>query len=237
MRNTLATPIVVFDIDGTLTDTVALHQRAFEAALRSFDFPRLRTQWGSYRHHSDSAIFREAWEEAGFDGEPPLQLLEARYQREYDALCDTDASEARACEEIAGASQLLAQIAQAGWIAAFATGSLRHGAHRKMALLTHAVDAELLATASEHETREDIVQAAIDKARARHGVPAGGRVVSIGDGVWDLLTARALGLEFVGIGDADRAKQLAQIDADVVVRGDLRDVGRLLGCYDPDAGA
>jgi phosphoglycolate phosphatase-like HAD superfamily hydrolase len=228
--NIPATPIVVFDIDGTLTDTVALHQRAFEAALRSFEFPRLRTQWGTYRHHSDSAIFREAWEEAGFDGEPPLQLLEARYQREYDALCDVQAHGEMACDEIAGASQLLAHIAQAGWIAAFATGSLRHGAHRKMALLTHGFDADLLATASEHETREDIVQAAIDKARAKHGVPAGGRVVSIGDGEWDLITARTLGLEFVGIGDAARAAQLARIDAGVVVRGDLRDVGLLLGC-------
>jgi phosphoglycolate phosphatase-like HAD superfamily hydrolase len=223
--NIPARPIVVFDIDGTLTDTVVLHQRAFEAALRTFNFPRLRTAWGNYRHHSDSAIFREAWDEAGFEGEPPLHMLEERYRSEFDVLCD-----ATPCDEIAGASQLLADVEQAGWIAAFATGSLRHGAHRKMALLSHPFDHDLLATASEHETREEIVQAAIDKARAKHGVPSGGRVVSIGDGVWDLLTARALGLEFVGVGDEARARQLREIDAGVAVHGNLVDVGRLLGC-------
>ena len=225
--NITARPIVVFDIDGTLTKTVEIHQRAFEAALRSFDFPKLRTDWGSYKHHSDSAIFREAWDESGFAGSLPLPVLEERFRTEFD----TVSSNAAACGEVAGASQLLAQIERAGWIAAFATGSLRHGALKKMALLDHPYDVDLLVTASEHETREEIVQAAIDKARAKHGVLVGGRVISIGDGVWDLLTARALKLEFVGIGDAARAAQLARIDADVVVQPDLRGVGRLIGCH------
>lgn len=38
--------IAVFDIDGTLTDSVALHQVAFLEAVASFVFPHLDTDWG-----------------------------------------------------------------------------------------------------------------------------------------------------------------------------------------------
>lgn len=78
------TSIVVFDIDGSLTDSVAPHQVAFEAALCSYPFPALRTEWASYKHHSDSAIFREAWEEAQFDGNPGMKGIEARFRSAFD---------------------------------------------------------------------------------------------------------------------------------------------------------
>ena len=55
----MKTSIAVFDIDGTLTDSVALHQAAFAEALQTFGFPALEMDWPNYQHHSDSAIFLE----------------------------------------------------------------------------------------------------------------------------------------------------------------------------------
>jgi len=69
--------IVIFDIDGTLTDSVAQHQSAFESAVR----PSLRTDWSSYTHHTDSAIFEQAWEEARFEGRADLSKLESQYRK------------------------------------------------------------------------------------------------------------------------------------------------------------
>jgi phosphoglycolate phosphatase-like HAD superfamily hydrolase len=217
--------IVVFDIDGTLTDSVAIHQRAFEAALRSFNFPALRTDWGSYRHHSDSAIFYEAWLDAGFSGQAPMPILEERFEREFKTLIA-----ATTIREIDGASQLLNDITHAGWIAAFATGSLRYGAEKKLAVLSAPIDLELLATASEHESREEIVQAAVAQAKKKHVVTDACRIISIGDGLWDLITARNLSLEFVAIGDDRRARQLQEIDPDVAIRPNLCDMASVLGC-------
>lgn len=85
------------------------------------------------------------------------------------------------------------------WVACFATGSFRYGALRKLDALTSPTDLDLLVTASEHQTREEIVSASIERARQKHSMSEVDRVLAIGDGLWDLLTARNLGLEFLGI--------------------------------------
>ena len=66
----------------------------------------------------------------------------------------------------------------------------------------------MLVTASEHVTREEIVTAAIMAAISRHG-GSPDRIVSVGDGLWDLKTAEALGLSFLGIGTGENALVLS----------------------------
>ena len=78
--------VIVLDIDGTLTDSVGQHQAAFKRALRSFPFDNLDTDWGGYRHHTDSGIFAEAWARGGMRGSPPFDDLESRYAQAYDAV-------------------------------------------------------------------------------------------------------------------------------------------------------
>ncbi len=210
--------IVVFDIDGTLTDSVKAHQSAFEGALRSFDFPSLRTDWGSYKHHSDSAIFTEAWHEAGRNGDADLDRLEAEYAWRYDkAVC------AAPFFEIPGAGRFVDYLRAEGWAIAFATGSLRHGAIHKLSIAGIDGREEIVVSASELETREAIVARAGELAckATRQNTP--GRVVSIGDGIWDLKTACNLGYEFIGIGFAGKGVALEELGARV-----YQDFGKLM---------
>lgn len=196
--------IAVFDIDGTLTNSVRPHQIAFEAALRSFNFPALRTQWDTYKDHSDSAIFREAWEEAGLSSELALEALEARYLAEYNAAVLT-----HSVTEIPGASAFLRRLEQSpDWRVVFATGSLREGAKRKLEVVGVDPSAAVVITASEFQTREDIVSTAVRAAKLRFSVPHPARVVSVGDGIWDLKTAQNLGYEFIGIALGAKAEAL-----------------------------
>lgn len=205
------TSIVVLDIDGTLTDSVGPHQRAYLDALTSFGFPALRTDWAAYRHHTDSGIFAEAWAEAGFDGRPDLQRLGTLYRQAFDAAVDGEP-----ITEIPGAGAFLGALGTSCWVPVFATGSLRHGAVHKLSALKAPVDLDLLVTASEFETREAIVRAALEAAQAKHGIPSPARMVSIGDGLWDLKTARTLGLEFIGIANGSKAQTLRDHGATAV---------------------
>ncbi len=207
----MKTSIIVFDIDGTLTDSVALHQAAFLDALQSFGFPNLETDWSKYRHHSDSAIFAEAWADAGWDAPAPLEKLENRYREAYD-LRSVEAN----LREIPGAAHFLASLDDSPWIPVFATGSLRHGALHKMIATNLPFDDRLLVSASEHETREEIVTHAIQAGRPQLSQDQPDRVVSVGDGLWDLLTAKALDLEFVGIASGDKAATLSAKGAEVL---------------------
>jgi len=172
-------------------------------ALRSFGFPILRTDWASYRHHSDSAILQEAWDDAGLSGVANMAHLEAEYRAAFDAEVIRNP-----IQEISGSTAFLAELDQTEWVACFATGSLRYGALRKLEILGVAVDIDLFVTASEHQTRENIVGAAIDRAVQKHAISRPNRVLSIGDGLWDLLTAQSLGIEFLGIGVGLKAELL-----------------------------
>jgi phosphoglycolate phosphatase-like HAD superfamily hydrolase len=201
--------IAVFDIDGTLTDSVALHQRAFEASMRRFDFPALNTDWSSYRHHSDTGIFEEAWLLGEMPGPADFAQLEAHFVVDFDREHGTTPT-----AEIAGASAFLEGLSREGWLPGFATGSLRHGALAKLQALGIDYDPDLLVTASEFRAREDIVGAAIERGRTKYGL-APERIVSIGDGLWDFHTAEALKLDFVGIGSGPKADALRALGARV----------------------
>lgn len=194
--------VIVFDIDGTLTDSVSVHQFAFRSALQNFKFPALRTDWSSYRHHSDSAILTEAWEEANLGGKADMLRLEREYARFYD-----EAVRKTPFSEIRGARRFIDYMRKQGWIVVFATGSLRYGALHKLSVIGLDGESEILVTASEFETREEIVGRAVELGSAANGGQKPHRVISIGDGVWDLTTARNLGYEFFGI-DSRRRKLL-----------------------------
>ncbi|GAA6203172.1 HAD family hydrolase [Aquicoccus sp. SU-CL01552] len=209
-------PVAIFDIDGTLTDSVRQHQTAFEQALRAFDFPALCTDWASYRHHSDSAIFEEAWEDAGWGSLPDHPALEQSYAIAYD-----EAVRHLPVDEIAGASAFIAHLKASGWGVAFATGSLRHGALHKLSVLGIDGNGEALVTASEARTREQIVSEAVTLVRSDGETP---RVVSFGDGLWDLKTAQNLGFEFFGIGSGSKAEALKARGA--TVHSNFRGLGR-----------
>ena len=199
--------VIVLDIDGTLTDSVGQHQAAFKQALRSFPFDNLDTNWGGYRHHTDSGIFAEAWARGGMRGSPPFDDLESRYAQAYDAVASRNP-----IAEINGARQFLETISDR-WIVVFATGSLAHGARHKLSVLGLAAEDHVVVTASEFCTREDLVENAVSRGCAGHGVGRTAQVLSIGDGIWDLKTALHLGYDFLGIGTGPKADQMRDLKA------------------------
>jgi beta-phosphoglucomutase-like phosphatase (HAD superfamily) len=48
--------LIVFDIDGTLTDTVDIHQDAFKKTLQLIGMEHFDDSFGTYKHHTDSYI-------------------------------------------------------------------------------------------------------------------------------------------------------------------------------------
>src|SRR5262245_37843141 len=73
--------------------------------------------------------------------------------------------------------------------------------------------------------RESIVSAAVSRSRSHYGRENFDRIVSVGDGVWDVRTAARLGLAFVGVGSGERAEMLSEAGAGHVIP-DFEDVDR-----------
>lgn len=97
---------------------------------------------------------------------------------------------------------------------ALATGGWRASAELK--LRAAGLDAVLrdglpLVTGDDGVSRREIVEGALREARRHHRIdPAGevDRVVSLGDGTWDLDVAAELGLPFVGVTAGGDARSL-----------------------------
>ena len=188
--------LFVFDIDGTLTDSIGLHIKCFMEALTAVGMTEVDTDWGSYTHHTDSWIFAEIFRR-NVGRSPNIderELFAAKLTQSFNAYVDD-----QPFNEIAGARQFVEQLQTGEAAFAFATGSFRQPAIRKLEKIGLRVPSELIATASEFETREDIVWQAVLAARAYFNVDDFERVISVGDGYWDLMTARNLGINFIGI--------------------------------------
>jgi phosphoglycolate phosphatase-like HAD superfamily hydrolase len=84
----------------------------------------------------------------------------------------------------------------------------------------------VFACADDGRSRADIVRLARDRAEAFYRCQFD-RVVSIGDGVWDLQTAIELDMPFLGIGTGDRADWLRRAGAAIVLP-DYSDFGAFL---------
>mgnify|MGYP000669299615 CR=1 FL=1 len=54
--------LVIFDIDGTLTDTVLLHQKAFTQSLTQLGVQEIDTNYNEYLHHTNSYIAKGIFE-------------------------------------------------------------------------------------------------------------------------------------------------------------------------------
>lgn len=186
--------LVVFDIDGTLTNSERQHQTAYVETMKSFGISNINTNWKSYTHHTDSYILNENYK-VNFNNDFDLSFL-----MEFEVKMTEVMGSLDPIEQISGAQKLLNYLRQKNYAIAFATGSIKAPALLKLqqAQLWH--DEALIATANNHFTREAIVNDAIAKAKSYYQAETFDEIISVGDGLWDLQTARNLNLHFIGVG-------------------------------------
>lgn len=195
--------LVVLDIDGTLTDSVAHHQTAFVAALQQMGVVTINTDFKAYRHHTDAHIAKVIYE---LDRKENFNagLLE-RFEDLLWSLIST-----AGFKEIKGAVRTVNLLEQAtDFGVCYATGSLRKPATYKLHTIGLKFEPGQLVASNEMESREEIVLAAIEQSKYHYEQQQFDRIISIGDGLWDLKTAQALGLEFIGIGTAHKEGLMA----------------------------
>jgi phosphoglycolate phosphatase-like HAD superfamily hydrolase len=221
--------LIVFDIDGTLLQSIATHQLAMAQAMAVSDLVHKDPEWSNYVNHTDSGVFYEAYERSF--GKPPSEAecrdSEALFQTCYDGLrvANTDA-------EIPGAVELLRRLEASGeWLVAYATGSYRGPAEHKLQRLGVTSRSCVLVTASEFRTRRDIVSDAIRQRLAGFEFNHHGRMISVGDGAWDARTAVDLGMHFIDVANDEKAGLLIELGARAVVR-DFVDLPRFMNALE-----
>jgi phosphoglycolate phosphatase-like HAD superfamily hydrolase len=220
--------LAIFDIDGTLTNTNNVDEYCFIKALaETHSIDDIVTDWATYPHTTDSGITQQIFEEK-FGRSPDetelrnfktcfVSLLKAYYQIDSSSFA-----------EIPGAAAALKMLQQdSDWTVAIATGCWRESASLKLKAAN--IDPEDIpaAYAEDGLSREDILKTAVSRALVHSGASCFERIVSIGDGRWDVRTAGRLNFAFLGIGGGERALRLRQAGARDVIE-DFSDYDKLL---------
>jgi HAD superfamily hydrolase (TIGR01509 family) len=183
-------PALLFDLDGTLIDSVYQHVLAWQEALTGFGIEL--SVWKIHRRIGMSgglfvtALLRET---GGSLSSAQIRELNLAHAAAYGRRRDT-------VRVLPGARELLATLTRLDVTWAIATSGLALAARPALAMLGLPADAPLV-------TRDQVRHAKPDPdlflaAAARVGVEIGHAVV-VGDSIWDLLAARRVGALGVGL--------------------------------------
>jgi phosphoglycolate phosphatase-like HAD superfamily hydrolase len=198
--------LVMFDIDGTLTQTDYADEMCFVQALREvFGFTSLNTDWASYTHCSDSGILEELFQQRL--GRSPLTTEISSFQSYFLSLLAA-ATAAQPFRPVAGARDFVWSLMSNSQLAvSLASGAWECSARFKLTsagLDFHQIPAAFSDSAY---AREDIMRASLTKAAQSRSRDSFESVIYVGDGVWDARAARNLGCGFIGI-----SRELARIE-------------------------
>lgn len=188
--------LIIFDIDDTLTKSENQHQTAYVKTMQDFGIKNINHDWKNYLHHTDSYILKENYE-ANFKNEFNFDFIPSFEEKMNASILGLSKT-----EEIKGASKIVHFfMKETDYAICFATGSLLKPAITKLEQASINFVPELVEASNMLYSREEIVNSAIEKAKRYFNVDEFENIISVGDGIWDLKTARNLGIHFLGIRD------------------------------------
>ena len=190
--------LVVFDIDGTLTQTNEVDGRCFEEALRTvLGVEEFDTCWQNYQFVTDSGVAQEISQRYR---DRPISGAEmtALHEKIVELLQKNPAS---SFAEVPGAVDFFQSLVDSDdYAVALATGANELSARYKLETAGIQFEGIPHATSSDAVVREHIMLHALDRASQKHE-RAFTEIAYFGDAVWDENATANLGWQFIGIGE------------------------------------
>ena len=210
--------LAIFDIDGTLTKTNEIDDECFVKALAdSHQIMNIETDWTKYKHVTDSGISLEIFEER-LGRTPNKQDFDKFKSHFIKRLNKFAAKDKSLFAEIKNAKRMLEKLKlEKDWAIAFATGCFLDSAKLKLSIAEINIENVPIATADDSISREEILQIAIEKSLKHFQQPNFEKIVSIGDGVWDVRTAKNLDLHFIGVSNDENAEKLRKEGVEFII--------------------
>ncbi|BAZ37147.1 hypothetical protein NIES4101_30680 [Calothrix sp. NIES-4101] len=199
--------LVIFDIDGTLTQSNDLDNDAFLQTLFDvFGFVEVSNDWISYSHVTDACILKEVCQ--NFLNRIPSSHEVTIFQTRLLKLLTESATNIGGIQPISGASNILSKLLiSPNHHIAYASGAWRVSALFKLQSANLPIENIPYAFSDDDESREGIIKIALNRAEKQYG-QVFSNIIYVGDGIWDIRSAKKLGYGFIGIASGEEAEKL-----------------------------
>ena len=195
---------VIFDIDGTLTETNEVDTTCYLRATRNLlEQNGIDHNWNNYPHATDPGVLEELYRR--HRGSPPTDREQATFEEHFLALLAAQPDEAY--RAVPGAGDFLRHMRDTGHAVGIATGCWQSSARLKLQRAGIPFEGLPLASASEAVSRSEIMCIAHSHLLEKFAQTSFERVLYFGDAPWDVRATSQLGWELVGIGSNIRALQ------------------------------
>jgi phosphoglycolate phosphatase-like HAD superfamily hydrolase len=211
----MSSSLAIFDIDGTLCDSVAADDQCFTGVAAELLQVRLEPSfWERAPQLTDAGIAEWLWHRYR-NRSPTAEEIEAFVTAYARSLAREQELAPNRFRATRNALPLLELLPTTGWDIAIATGGWRRTALLKLAAAGLPSE-RLLACSDDSQNRVEVFELARRRAETIRGA-AYTRIVLVGDASWDVQVALHRHWAFVGIGCGERAERLRAAGAGIVV--------------------
>ena len=185
---------VMFDIDGTLIESYDFDSECFTEAVRDVTGYAINSDWSRYKHVTDSGILNQFFEEKCIENTHQVaEQIKKMFLVKIRARLDKEP-----INEVSGASKFISQLKQLdNVIISLATGGWLESAILKLESAGIDISGIPIASSNDHHSRIEIMKIAALRATNSSRLS----FTYFGDGSWDLKACKALGVNFVLVGD------------------------------------
>lgn len=211
--------LLIFDIDGTLTDTNNVDSQCFIKAFQDeFGIEINNTDWSTFKNVTDLGLLNDLFTE-NFGKPPKFSQLLSFQARFFSYLELSLIEKPEMFCEIAGASNFIDFcLLQSDIQIAFATGGWSNSAKLKLQAAKIKFESIPLSSSDFLISRQEILKDAIDKSIRQNRSNSFMNLIYFGDGVWDFKTTAELEIDFIGV-DAKNDGKLKNIGATKIISG------------------
>ncbi len=211
--------LVMFDMDGTLTDSFALDENCYVRAMEdALGLRKIAIDWEGFTHASSSYCLQEIVRAAR--GHPPTAAESRAVQvRLVEVMEELGRVRGRTTREIPGAAACVRTLLRQGCAVAIASGDWEATARHKLTVAGIPFETLPSAFCEAAHARTEIMRTALSRASKHYGCASFERIVYVGDGAWDVKACRELGWPLIGIGERAFAARLRSLGVEHVLPG------------------
>lgn len=206
---------IIFDIDGTLTQTKKVDDKCFMKAFeQTFGIDIWNEKWEKLKHVTDWGITEEIihreWNR--FPRQAEYNLMVSNFVSNLNSEYLEDPLQFK---EVSGASNFFSELREKKNIElGIATGAWEKSANLKLDIVGIDIEGICFSNSNLFKSREAITEDVIDQLKSKYQKTPE-RIIYFGDGEWDFKTCINLGIDFIGI-DVEKNGKLNNLGAKTV---------------------